>query len=393
MWGNCSTTNALPRVHEYSHALRLLNTIKPIKGSGCNAGMIPLGARNNVSAYSVRAGKTDATDVEFMLYRTPVITFKQDGRIIINTNTTHAFISSILRVSCYVNKGNTVLEINTDNPEKNPKSIVPPTGLVLRCVPQDPGSERSPFLAFDADTKPVIYGYAINRVQNNNVKKRYSKFIKYFKASISLRKIQIEVKSYYITLKPSYYEAIEYTIGEAVDVLGTTQDESILRLDNKWNMLYQKPTFTHRLQGWNTYVQWIEQYDTKCREFFSLIQNDQDEDTRHANFYKAFVILMTASGPRGRDSSRPYRANDLTAVKKVSLSTIKDNFEGVMKMYFAKTILETVVLKDGMPPNKNYTNWMWMYDDAEIARADVFEAERKKTDNWVSRGNTNLHAP
>jgi len=49
-----------------------------------------------------------------------------------------------------------------------------------------------------------------------------------------------------------------------------------------------------------------------------------------------------------------------------------------VKMYFSKAILEAVVLKDGMPPNKVYTNWMWMYDDAEVAKAEVLEAEYKK---------------
>lgn len=381
MWGNCSTMNNLPRVHEYAHALRLLNTIEPIKGSGRNAGMIPLGARNNVSSYSVRAGKTDKTDVEFLLYTTPVITYKADGRILVKmerwgTNTTREFIGSILNVSCYANKGKSVLEINTDNPQKNPKSIIPPTGLVLRCVPQDPGSGKV-CLAFDAATKPVIYGYAINRAQTNNVRRRYSEFIKYFKASISLRKIQVEVKSYYATSEPSYYEVIEYTIGEAVDVLCTTQDESILRLDNEWNMLYQKPTPAQRPRGLNTYVQWIDQYETKCREFFDLIKNDQDEDTKHANFYKAFVILMATDGYT-LVYSKPYRADDLTVVKNVDTATLRLNFEKVTKMYFAKTILEAVVLKDGMPPNKTYADWVWMYDNAEIARADVLEAERKK---------------
>ena len=382
MWGNCSTMNTLPRVHEYSHALRLLNTIKPIKGSGANGGMIPLGARNNVSAYSVRAGKTDETDVEFVLYQTPVITYKADGRIIVKldkwgTNTTREFIGSILRVTCYASKGRSVLEINTDNPEENPKSIIPPTGLVLRCVPQDPGSKRPPVLAFDAATKPVIYGYAINRTQNNNVRRRYSEFIKYFKASISLRKIRVEVKPYFATSESSYYEAVEYTIGEAADVVGITND-GIPRLSDKWNQMYQKPTPTHRPQGWNTYVQWIDQYETKCREFFDLIKNDQDEDTKHENFYKAFVILMATNGHTS-GYSQPYRADDLTVVKNVDTSTLRLNFEKVMKMYFAKTILETVVLKDGMPPNKVYTNWMWMYDDAEIAKADVLEAQYKKT--------------
>ncbi len=386
MWGNCSTMRYLPRVHEYKRALRLLNTTKPIGGSGCNAGMIPLGARNNVSTYSVRAGKTDATDVEFLLYTTPVITFKQDGRIIVKlerwgTNTTREFIGTILCVTCYAKGGKTVLEINTPTPEKNPKSIIPPTGLVLRCAPQEPGSKTPPvLLAFDADTKPVIYGYAINRSQNNNVRRRYSEFIKYFKASISLRKEQVEVRGYYAS-QPSYFEAIEYTIGEAIDVIGTIQDSGLIRLDNRWNMLFQKPIPQMRPQGWNTYVQWIDQYDTKCREFFDLIKNDQPEDTKHSNFYKAFVILMTVYPHQHLHNS--HRAEDPAVVKNVDTATLRSNFEKLLKMYFSKAILEAVVLKDGMPPNKVYTNWMWMYDTEAVAKADVLEAEYKKTSTRI----------
>jgi len=363
----------LPVVREYSHALNLLNTIKPIGGSGCNAGMVPLGARNNVSTYSVRAGKTDETDVEFMLYQTPVITYKADGRIIVKlekwgTSTTREFIGTILFANCYATKGKTVLMLGGE------KSIIPPTGLVLRCLPKDPGSKAPPVLAFDAATKPVIYGYAINRAQNNNVRRRYSEFTKYFKASISLRKVQVEVKPYFATSEPSYYEAIEYTIGEAADVIGTTQGASILRLSDKWDQMYHKPTPNCRPQGQNTYAQWIDQYDTKCREFFGLIKNDQPEDTKHENFYKAFVILMTVH----HNYHKPHRAEDLTVVKNVDTATLRSNFEKLIKMYFSKAILEAVVLKDGMAPNKVYTNWMWMYDDAEVAKAEVLEAEYKK---------------
>jgi hypothetical protein len=343
--------------------------------------MVPLGARNNVSTYSVRAGKVDATDVEFVLYKTPVITFKADGRILIfmdkwGTSTTREFINSILRVSCYANKGNTVLALSLTTNPNDPKSIIPPTGLVLRCLPKDPGSKAPPVLAFDADTKPVIYGYAINRAQNNNVRRRYSEFIKYFKASINLRKTEISTSYGYGS--PVVDEAIEYTIGEAADVLGITLDSGAIRLSNKWDTLYQKPVPSYRPQGWNTYAQWIDQYDTKCREFFDLIKNDQDEETKHANFYKAFVIIMATKGHTS-GYNQPYRAEDLTVVKNVLLNTIKDNFEKVIKMYFAKAILETVVLKDGAPPNKVYTKWMWMYDDAEVAKADALEAEYKKT--------------
>jgi hypothetical protein len=78
-----------------------------------------------------------------------------------------------------------------------------------------------------------------------------------------------------------------------------------------------------------------------------------------------------------------HRAEDPAVVKNVDTATLRSNFEKLLKMYFSKAILEAVVLKDGMPPNKVYTNWMWMYDTEAVAKADVLEAEYKKTSTRI----------
>lgn len=371
MWGNCSTMNALPRVHEYSHALRLLNTIKPIKGSGCNAGMIPLGARNSVNSYSVRAGKTDGTDVEFVLYQTPVITFKQDGRILVsmglwNTNTTREFISSILRVSCYANKGKTVLELRdkpilygTSNPN-NPKSIIPPTGLVLRY-----DVEASP-LRLVFDDKPIIYGYAISRAKANKVRAQFSQFAKYFKGCVNLRSVEMIEEPYYVVPgEYTKYNAIEYTGAEIAEALGNESTAVAADPWTEWELLKHRPF--HQLRAppqFNTYANWIAEYEAKCAEFFDLIKDDQPNDTKTQNFYKAMVICMILNGKKPNRETPHVVVRNLTTI-------VVDNFDTIWKMYFAKAILEAVVLKDGITPNQTYINWMWMYDRVKVAKAEA----------------------
>ena len=394
-WGSNSTMNNLPYVREYDKALKILTTTEPIKGSGVNAGRVPLGDRKNVASYSVRAGTVDATDVEFVLYQTPVVTFKADGRILVrmagwNSNTTREFISTILCVSCYSKNGKPVIELHGPRNEDgtgNPKSIIPHEGIVLRYTLQDPNYQRipgphsQPVLAFDTETKPVITGYAINRVKANNVRKKYSEFRKYLKTTISLRKTQVEVRGYFATSQePTFYDAIEFTIGEVAEGLGVIKATSENGLNRsrvnqaEWNQLHHKPVGHTRPQGFNTYEQWIAQYTAKCEEFFDLVKNNQPEETKHANFYKAFLVLLAMHAPNSRQA---YSVEDPSKVVSTTPRDIETNFEGAFRRYYAANILEEVAMKDGVPPNKTYIDWMWMHNQEGIAQAEQREVEDK----------------
>jgi hypothetical protein len=389
---------SIPQVREYSKALNLLNTIKPIRGGGCNSGRVPLGAREDAALYHIRAGTVDATDVEFVLYKTPVVTFKADGRILVSmggwySTTTREFISHVLGVSCYAKGREPIIELH--NPHKgegdkgNPKSIIPPEGIALRFDT----TIQPPVLTFDTETKPVITGYAINRGKTNNVRKRYSEFRKYLKAAISLRKTEVEVKNvwrpYAGPVDTTTYEAVEFTVGEVADALGVVEPtkENMLLIRRvaqaKWNALHHKPVGHIRPHGLTSYADWIKSYTDTCEEFFGLIKNDQPEEGKHANFYKAFLVLLCMNAPNSRAA---YSAEDPDKVLHTGATTIEVNFEGAFKMYHASEIMDAVAMKDGVPPNRDYTNWMWMHSPEGIAAAEEREAEYKARLAAMKRG-------
>ena len=372
-WGNCRSMYSIPQVREYNKALNLLNTTKPIRGGGRNSGRVPLGAREDASKYYVRAGTVDATDVEFVLYKTPVVTYKADGRILVSMDgwdsiTTLGFISHVLGVSCYRKSGKPVIELHGPKNEDgtgNPKSIIPPAGIVLRCDT----TNRPPVLTFDTETKPVITGYTVNRTKANNVRKQYSEFRKYLKAAISLRKTPVEMSNVWgkdITI----YDVIEFTIGEVADVLGVVEatPENMLRVARlnqaKWHALLTKPVGRIRSHELTSHADWVKSYTDTCEEFFGLIKNEQPEEGKHANFYKAFLVLLTMNAPNSRQA---YAADDFSRVVKTTVETVEANFEGAFKMYHASELMDAVAMKDGVPPNPQYANWMWMHTPEGVA--------------------------
>ena len=98
----------MPRLSSYREALAHYEYTKPIAGKGVNAGIRPLCYTANgrrKTQYSIRKKKHPAAAskqaIECVLYDTPVVTFVEDGTIYIDmsypSNTTHAFISEILR--------------------------------------------------------------------------------------------------------------------------------------------------------------------------------------------------------------------------------------------------------------------------------------------------------
>ena len=400
-WGHNNTMRLIPKVREYSKALNLLNTTKPIRGGGCNSGRVPLGAREAADKYYIRAGTVDATDVEFVLYKTPVVTFKADGRILVsmggwNSTTTREFVSYVLGVSCYAKGRKPVIELHGPKNEDgtgNPKSIIPPEGIALRYDT----TSHPPVLTFDTETKPVITGYAINRGKTNNVRARYSEFRKYLKAAISLRKIPVEVKDPWGAFRTradepiKTYDAIEFTIGEIADALGVVEPtkENMLLVRRvaqaKWNAMHHKPVGHVRPHGLTSYADWIKSYTDTCEEFFGLIKNEQPEEGKHASFYKAFLVLLTMNAPSSRQS---YSAEILDKVVSVPVTTVEVNFEGAFKMYHANEIMDAVAMKDGVPPNRDYTNWMWMHTPEGVAAAEGREAEYKARLAAMKRGDT-----
>ena len=94
------TVKSVPRTQTYEEALRIFEGITPIGGR--NPGRRPLGQRRDCDTYWVR--KNDNSDIEYMLYRTPVLTFKPDDSVVVwmggwNSVSTRQFMSQVTDLS------------------------------------------------------------------------------------------------------------------------------------------------------------------------------------------------------------------------------------------------------------------------------------------------------
>ena len=92
------TVMNVPRVLTYALAKNLFDSIKPIRGRSPE--IRPLGSRRDADTYWVRM---DGEDVQFVLYKTPVITYRPNGDVVLSnggysTVSTHQFFDRVLGV-------------------------------------------------------------------------------------------------------------------------------------------------------------------------------------------------------------------------------------------------------------------------------------------------------
>ncbi len=107
-----ATVKRVPRVFDRRHAKQVHDNAVPIRGRAFE--VRPLGNRKDVDIYSVRM---DGDDVEFVLYKTPVITYKPDGEIVLRTAgwasvSSHQFIQQVLGIPARGKSGSSVLIVN-----------------------------------------------------------------------------------------------------------------------------------------------------------------------------------------------------------------------------------------------------------------------------------------
>ena len=106
-----ATVRHVPSALNYAQAKKIHDQIKPIRGGDTK----PLGKRRDHHQYSVK--QNDRGDIEFICYRTPVVTYHPDDTITINTDgwasvSTHQFIDQVLGIRANGYRGMTALTIN-----------------------------------------------------------------------------------------------------------------------------------------------------------------------------------------------------------------------------------------------------------------------------------------
>ena len=299
-----STVKEVKRCFTYADAKAKHDTTKPIRGRSPE--IRPLGARRDVDVYSVRMS---GANVEFVLYKTPVITYLPNGDVAIKTDgwssvSTHQFICQVLGVKCYGSRRNTVMEARGSDGEVSKYTIPKDKGLTMIHAG---GNWR--ITQFN-----TIYEYRLNRKAVNQMRKKYADFLRYVKGMVSLRSEMVEPHRWARRQKP--YAAV---------VIGQDELPQLARAGT-----------IHGLRI----------------EFEELLRADQPEDTRHLSYNKAFGLAVQWALSLSRSNSVNVGTVKLPADEVLGL------IDELLLRAHAQDVLVWSELKVGQVPSGKYKGWM-----------------------------------
>ena len=334
------TVMAVPRINNYTEAYRKWNSTKPMRGRSDD--IRPLGERRYVDTYSIRKNIwTEA--IELVLYQTPVIKFKSDDEVVINygrwpSASTCQFISRVLwGVGASRVRGDVVLGFSTAD------------GRVIQKLGQD---EELVLVRVDGRWQPkeikTLFDYRINRKEANNVRKDVKQFRDYLQGMVKL----MEDES---VLYGQTYKRVTRTYAELAEVFGYRREG----LQNKvtvelaeWRRLVEKPN-PHYPQAEQLKNEWAL-YNMMSDKFYELVKNDQDENTRHQNYWIAFNILFTYR-------NYMYWVDESTMhEKKLYLASeyLEKYLEEILFARFSDRVFKMVELEKGKVPTGRYENFV-----------------------------------
>jgi hypothetical protein len=298
-----------------------------------------LGQRSDVDAYNIRKNpQNDA--IECVLYKTPVVTFMPDGEVHIRNGgytsiSTHMFIECVLRgVRANAKLGKTVVSVGG-------QVTMLGSDDVLRL-------NRSEHGRLQQANPQTNYAYRINRKGANNVRARFKEFYSYFKGFIKLRSEELH--------SPRHYEpprnVIVCTFDEIAEALGTTQGwgdipHTVARTDD-WRGLTLKPD-TQR--HWEKVPQ--STYERTVQNFLGLITSDQPGETKHLNFHKAVIVLLTY-----QHTIHKRGLSGDNQVFRFDPNTAKTTLDTALFKWFAPEALERYEVPMGKVPETKYDSWM-----------------------------------
>ena len=348
-----ATVMRVPQVTDYGDALRWHDTTKPTRGRSPE--IRPLGDRKDVDTYSVRM---NGDDVEFVLYKTPVITYKPNGEIVLRTDgwasvASHQFITRVLGIPARGKAGSSVLKVF--NVRWQDYTMTGDNTLTL-CV-EGTGAWR--VLAHE-----TLYGYKANRKALTTVRSRYSEFRKYLDGFINLR--QEERVLHQGRAYEHRSNVINFGVQEAVNLFGvmdsTYNDAKALNRE-KIDCIMDKPTklyfFNPTEAQKQEYRDRVRRYEENMKAFTETIVNGQPEDVKHDNFYRgAMALLVEWYWDTRAHSKSEWVLHDYEDGGLVYLDEWVPGIDEAILKYHAEEVLERVALEVGKTPNPKYASWI-----------------------------------
>ena len=304
MYGNGSMRD-IKRITTYEEAKLRYEQVKPIRG---RAGDVrPLGKRSNANFRIAKRVNplNNTTSYQCILYSTPVVEFKPDGDVEINmggwnSTATRTFVARLLHLSCYSKNGSSVLCLG------NKVEVVLHTtkNTVIRRL------EVYPY-TWELTSSEPVYETQLNKKKANNVRQQYSEFEKYLKAMINLRT--------------------------------ETRQEGFLGRKYAYELItFSKAEFTE-----------VEHSDVRTEGFpVELMRNDQPEESKHSNFYRAALTIALAI--RGGISILRFPNIGIHVQSNVMLP----RFREIVYRHHKAEVFEKVLLPVGKAANKKYDSWV-----------------------------------
>jgi hypothetical protein len=302
-----ATVMNVPRIMNHRHAKQVYEVVKPIRGRSPE--VRPLGNRRDADTYQIRM---NGDDVELVLYKTPVVTFKPDNTVELRTAgwstvSTRQFISRVLGIGTHGEIGESIVTIG------GRKHILPSGNecMTVRMNDKDQWCLTS--------AVQTHFDWKLNRKAANNVRARYAKFIGYLDVIMRLRK---DVED----------GGIDVAYAEYAEAFGEQEKK------NYWG------NDTYKRGG-----QWVRDditYEEATNAFFKLITSGAHDD-----FYKASLILFATAGGGQMNivSGRVVRTLE---------SRVDDRLNEVLYKYHSDEVFDKVEMPEGKLPKGKYKNWV-----------------------------------
>ncbi len=314
-----ATIRRVPRVLYYQEALKIHDSIKPLRGRAIE--IRPLGNRRDADTYHIRK---NGDAIELVLYKTPVITFMPDGDVVIfidgyNSVSTHQFIDHVLNIRANGARRTTVLTISGQK-----YTIADKEKLRLRL---EDGN-------WHVINPTAQWGWKLNRKEITNVRTKYSEFYKYLKGFVNLR---TEVKQPHRWHPEKEYITVEQSEFKSV----------FERMVHIREYAFMDKRGKQHLNWTNVRA---EQYETSAKAFEYLIRPDQPEEGKHTNFYKAALALIAKVDTDTMD----IRTDEVNVRSKHIVPLLDD----VLFMLYADQVLVRYQLPMGKVSSGIYEHWM-----------------------------------
>jgi uncharacterized protein YlzI (FlbEa/FlbD family) len=315
-----ATVRHVPSALNYAQAKKIHDQIKPIRGKDIK----PLGQRRDYDQYSV---KMNGEDVQFVCYRTPVVTYHPDDTITISNGgwasvSTHQFIDQVLGIRANGYRGMTALTIN------GKKYLIDGNSQSLKMKWEGFSGNWSILSGIKTQ-----FSYRLKRKEANNVRARYKAFADYFKGYIKLRSETIKRRW------GDDYTGICISAQEIAAAFGMSDLHPDQAVWLGTNEILQKGS---------------KKYERAAEEMLALITSDDHEKWSKAAlwfFGHDHTVHVAIVDGKAKQFDAVYymtRRADLGFKK----------FDEFILKWHAEEVLERVQIAEGKLPNKAYAGWL-----------------------------------